>query len=84
MTYAIKWKTHRDGIWPMDIANLPGGTQVIATQYERRISALDPFKRKKAWLWSITSASGRKMASGNNASTRHEAREQIGAALAGI
>lgn len=70
----IVWKTHRDGIWPMDIANLATGETVTATQYEKRLSTKDPFKRKRYWHWSIVNASGRKLAQGE-APNRVEARQ---------
>ncbi len=81
----IAWTKHRDGIWPMDIANLPNGGQLCATQYERRTNMLDAFKgRVREWHWSITNASGRKLAEGNRARNRAEARQQAEAALAAL
>lgn len=60
MNTKITWKTHRDGIWPMDIANLASGHQITATQYERRVSPNSPFKRVRRWHWSIVYAAAMK------------------------
>lgn len=76
----VVWKTHRDGIWPMDLAN-PPGFAVCATQYERRISSR-PFTRRE-WYWSITNLMGRKLADGR-AANRKEARLAAVAALSGL
>lgn len=70
----ISWKTHRDGIWPMDIADAPG-YQITATQYEKRLLTANPFLRKRYWYWSIINTSGRKLAYGE-AANRKEAREK--------
>jgi len=78
----VSWKTHRDGIWPMDIANLPTGGQITATQYERRLSYANPFKRQRYWCWSIVNASGRKLAQGQEPN-RKEARRAALEALDG-
>lgn len=75
----VPWKTHRDGIWPMDIADVPGH-QITATQYERRLSYSNPFKRQRYWCWSIVNTSGRKVAAGN-APNRKEARKAASQAL---
>lgn len=78
----IAWKKHRDGIWPLDTANLSSGHQITATQYERRVSPANPFKRVRRWHWSIVNGMGRKLAAGDNAMNRKEARAAAGAAMA--
>lgn len=72
----LKWKTYKDGIWPMDIADLPNFGQATATMYEKRLSYTDPFKRKRYWHWSVVNASGRKLAQGE-AVNRKEARNAV-------